>query len=530
MSVDDDTERNATAAPTEPTDARGGAPPQMVDKWSASQEIFEKWLERNTKVPDSWKALDLTPENRASLTRRLREICQSKGVTLFRVPTRGSGVPPAGSINVAGKPRVNTGFGDYVDILDPHAIKLKNDEPLAYSHWIWSAVDAERKVLRPAGNDVLVGKALDRTAADNDGLIAEHKFRLRRQAIYVYEILKLLIDPSIFFAIELDKDSFTFAREEDPDGAVDRCGLAAWSRALLYIQPILKTSTDSLNDRLVGLTLEECGCSVAVLLKSMRDLKLKIEAERGTKYDADTYTTMMFNKVTSYTNKDFQSDLRAERRAWENDGKTTEAVEASLIKSYNRLKELGTWDKVEPSKDQVIALATKMAGNMMKKVMARSKKGGSKTDKTTGAGPEAGAGNRTHERKFAPLWQITNKGYHIKHPDTGQTMVWCDKHKSKDGVVNGMYMPAPHNHDEWEAAKKAKREAYRLKVKAYKASKRANGSNTGGSPPKKQNTKGALDKLVLSKSLKAAFCTQLQVSEEDVDAIMEEAVADSLKE
>ena len=133
----------------------------------------------------------------------------------------------------------------------------------------------------------------------------------------------------------------------------------------------------------------------------MRDLKLKIEAERGTKYDADTYTTMMFNKVASYTQKDFQSDLRAERRAWEN---------------------------------------------------------------------------------------------------------------------------------EWEAAKKAKREAYRNKVKAFKASKRAGGPNKGESPPKNQNTEGAPDKLALNKSLKAAFCTQLQVSEEDVDAIMEEAVADSLKE
>ena len=55
------------------------------------------------------------------------------------------------------------------------------------------------------------------------------------------------------------------------------------------------------------------------------------------------------------------------------------------------------------------------------------------------------------------MWQITKKGEEILYPDTNAKMVWCPHHKSSDGVVNGMYMTAPHDYDAWKAAKDQKR-------------------------------------------------------------------------
>ena len=48
-----------------------------------------------------------------------------------------------------------------------------------------------------------------------------------------------------------------------------------------------------------------------------------------------------------------------------------------------------------------------------------------------------------------PAWQTNKTTNIINHPEKGFSMVWCPHHKSKDGSVNVMYMPAPHNYEEW---------------------------------------------------------------------------------
>ena len=65
--------------------------------------------------------------------------------------------------------------------------------------------------------------------------------------------------------------------------------------------------------------------------------------------------------------------------------------------------------------------------------------------------PDAAASSNATQpkRAGAPEWQITKKGDKIKHPDTNVDMIWCPYHKSQDGVVNGMYMAHPHNHEQW---------------------------------------------------------------------------------
>jgi hypothetical protein len=79
---------------------------------------------------------------------------------------------------------------------------------------------------------------------------------------------------------------------------------------------------------------------------------------------------------------------------------------------------------------------------------------------------------------------VTKKGNTIEHE--GRKLVWCTKHTSKDGSINGLYMPSPHNHDEWAQAKADKAASFKKrKEEAKKTRKKPT------SPPKKPKTKEA---------------------------------------
>ena len=65
----------------------------------------------------------------------------------------------------------------------------------------------------------------------------------------------------------------------------------------------------------------------------------------------------------------------------------------------------------------------------------------------------------------APKWQITKVGNMIKHPETDIDMIWCPKHISSDGDVNGMYMPHPHDNEKWAADKKKQKAEFKANKK-----------------------------------------------------------------
>ena len=45
------------------------------------------------------------------------------------------------------------------------------------------------------------------------------------------------------------------------------------------------------------------------------------------------------------------------------------------------------------------------------------------------------------------LWRVTKKSDTITRDGVKYTL--CPHHKSKDGSIEGSYMKAPHNHNEW---------------------------------------------------------------------------------
>ena len=122
-----------------------------------------------------------------------------------------------------------------------------------------------------------------------------------------------------------------------------------------------------------------------------------------------------------------------------------------LTRLYTNYKHTGLWDETAPNpKVQLIALATQL----WKKIKAnKDGKGGSgKPDKQG----KAGEGKTPDKKSNLAKWLFKNVGASLSAPD-GKNYERCKHHGRKtDGVPSGMYMPAPHDHDEWQVAHDAK--------------------------------------------------------------------------
>ena len=86
--------------------------------------------------------------------------------------------------------------------------------------------------------------------------------------------------------------------------------------------------------------------------------------------------------------------------------------------------------------------------------------------------------------------------------------VWCKKHSRKDvnGFQSGMYMPAPHNPEEWQESKTAGNTALKGNQKTRSSAKR---KVTDAKPASKEK----VGNLLLSKIFKTALATQVVFSD-----------------
>ena len=141
-----------------------------------------------------------------------------------------------------------------------------------------------------------------------------------------------------------------------------------------------------------------------------------------------------------------------------------------------------------------------------------------------GGANNGGGGGRSNSKPSpaicAPEWQITNIGATTKNPETGNLYRWCPHHTSKDGTVNGMYMPDGHDHTAWVVAKKAKFAA--IKADKKDKAKRKVDHDNGQSPPASKSKKGP-SKLALNKSMQKALITRFQISDKECGEIFNEA-------
>jgi hypothetical protein len=172
----------------------------------------------------------------------------------------------------------------------------------------------------------------------------------------------------------------------------------------------------------------------------------------------------------------------------------------------------GSWLTTNKKDTKIVAL-TSAIQEVKKKFVDLAKKISFDQDKSKfpskKGGEKSGSGKRQTKAR-CPEWQVTKKGQTIEHK--GRKYIWCPHHTSKDGSMNGHYMPHPHDYEAWAKAKAKKTAAFK-KCKEEEKKK-----PTSNSPPKKPKQDDAL-KLALSSKLTTSLVTQHHMSQIDAEAV-----------
>jgi hypothetical protein len=129
-----------------------------------------------------------------------------------------------------------------------------------------------------------------------------------------------------------------------------------------------------------------------------------------------------------------------------------------LNKMHRNMVADGTWVTTNEKDTKIVALILsfqeiwKRVGKLAKRISFSGNQKGSGDSKKNGCGKwNATDGGRKTTKTCCPEWQVTKKGSTYIHKGTKYS--WCPHHHSKDNCINGLYMPAPHDHDVWAKAK-----------------------------------------------------------------------------
>jgi hypothetical protein len=157
-----------------------------------SKEGMLQW-QYATKPPHNWKPLADTVENHSLFVDALKDLAMKMNMIIFKIPTQGDRTIRSTVRTIASRNRPNYNLSSYVNILDDHNTKLKNQESIKYSHWFFGN-DTASFDLSTAGAD-LIAHAIDPNKTGNLGLAYQYMLRLRRESIMLFQLLVNLVDP-----------------------------------------------------------------------------------------------------------------------------------------------------------------------------------------------------------------------------------------------------------------------------------------------------------------------------------------------
>ena len=215
----------------------------------------------------------------------------------------------------------------------------------------------------------------------------------------------------------------------------------------------------------------------------------------------------VFNAFKTVPNPDFAAHVRDERKNWELGGdKDVDQIMSEALIIYNNAITANRWRTSDPKDAKILALTTQVEKlvEMQSQLVANA--------------TQAPSQNRTMNPRFQfteiAAWRM-KKGPEKLDRD-GKTWFWCPHHKM-EGQYDGLYVThRPEEHDVW-----LKRKNERL-TRRRRAKENQNDSEHG-----KQPGEDGSKKLVISDSLKSALMTHMDVSPEQIDALVKEAEGSS---
>ncbi len=241
----------------------------------------------------------------------------------------------------------------------------------------------------------------------------------------------------------------------------------------------------------------------------MMTLLQEIHAKSSATSDTDQhFITNRFHAVGTSSTKKFLVFVDQLKSQWIMEDLTTSSETiVKLDKMHKNMVADGTWINTNKKDTKIIALALsfqeicKHVSKMAKFVtFSGDNKGGGDSKKGGGGKTNSTNGGGKSTKTCCPEWQVTKKGSTITN---GKKYTWCPHHHSKDGSINGLYMPAPYNHKAWAKAKAEQVEKYKRGKQDKEGRKRRNADAHSN---KKAETSNQL-KLALSNKLTQALVT-----------------------
>ena len=312
----------------------------------------------------------------------------------------------------------------------------------------------------------------------------------------VVELVKNILTPKGWNDLMLQQEKFSFYNSM---GEKSYDGPTLLKVVIEEIDPTASVNIELHRQAIEGAKLHQYKGNVVEMLKDIEQHHQAIVAN-GFEYDQDTFRCHLLAALLSGSNADFNSKVNLIK----NDvdacyGYNAKITPGDLIKSckhqYQNIARCGEWNNVYPRDAQIMALTT-----------ALENKGTTAPNSNPAptANPVTDAAKEKEKAEFF-AWRIDKKGATATWK--GREHVWCPHHK-KDGVFDGMYYNnhTPDTHDEWKERVNAR---YKNRV----GKKAANAAEPEG-PAKSMR---------ISDALRNALCTNLCVSEEDLNKIVESA-------
>jgi len=345
--------------------------------------------------------------------------------------------------------------------------------------------------------DAPFGAAVDRTAVridctptDNIGLVRQYKDQLRIIDQLVLHVLKNHITTTSYKSFLAHKHDFLF--KDKKTGNVHYSGLILLCKMLEVSKPETIVKVRHLEKQLDEITLwPEHENNVRQLTTKMITILQEIHAKSGaTSYTDQRFITNLFRALSSSPTEKFLLFVDQLKNQWIMEEITTSSdIIVKLDKMHKNMVADGSWVTMNKKDTKIVTLTLsfqeiwKHVGKLAKCVsFSGDQKSGSDSKKNGGGKGNATDGGAKSTKTRCPEWQVTKKGSSLTHE--GKKYSWCPHHHSKDGSINGLYMPAPHDHDVWAKAKAERVEKFK---KAKRDKEGGKGSGTG-SPPKKHKT------------------------------------------
>ena len=452
-----------------------------------------------TKLQDGWKPITCNTESANILMDLFKDRQTHFGLDiLLKIPTKGNGKAQTNPRTLAGVEHWDADLQDFKSLLvDIHSVSL--DQVCAWSSWFYGGESQDLV----ASKDMLI-HAIDPNKSGNQGLVNQHKIRLRRLSGALHFIAKNHLKRASYNSFYPNKDQFLF--KDEVTGREYVCGLIFLKMMVEVMKPHLVVDHRAKETELEKMTLASCNNNVRTLLTSMQEKRNEIDTLRkdGVKYDEQRFLTLIFDCLSIVSCIDFKADVKAEKRKWIKDPTSVPSTTliAECISLYTNYKSTGEWDAEVVDKDAVIVA---LAANLK---LEKAKKSNQRKDAKQ---PSASG--------YTPLpdWRITKRGNTYTHEGTKYD--WCTKHgpnnRRDDKKSSGMYMPHPHNHDDWAAQKKAKQDARGSKTPDASSKRKATEDKAGSS-----KRAAAASKLKLSSTLKSALVSKLQLSDAEANDVI----------